>query len=370
MPRGGAEPILRVLELREAHVLKLSDIDLHANSFTAHIWISIAFPGGSTDADLNRPGSVFPMDSDGKPTFRPSAMWYAEQLQFSNALDIKRTECLIVAKGDDLICNTRWEGRFFEEFELQEFPFDTQALTMSMSINSRTKGMLPVIFGVNGTSAGIDHAGFTMRAAYELDESLYVRVHEIGADPERMFPAVSISALVRRHHMYYTLNGFAPFLFFSLIAILQLTVPCVTNGDVDDVAIDHRAQLTMTVVLTAAAYKVSIGSNLPQIAYLTQLDVYMLGSGLLIILSAIECRLLNLAVAHGLSSAALERLDVGFLCGFLCLWLLTQAWYLSQANCCRRAFFYRSRSITAASYSNTFDPQTAVRARSSTLSTW
>ena len=46
--------------------------------------------------------------------------------------------------GDDLLVMVRHEGTFTEVFELDHYPCDQQALTMTLNINVRTSGPVPV----------------------------------------------------------------------------------------------------------------------------------------------------------------------------------------------------------------------------------
>ena len=46
-------------------------------------------PGGALDPHLRKEGEVFPMDDEGKPTYRPSAGWYMAQVDFRSALNFK-----------------------------------------------------------------------------------------------------------------------------------------------------------------------------------------------------------------------------------------------------------------------------------------
>ena len=64
---------------------------------------------------------------------------------------------------------------------------------------------------------------------------------------------------------------------------------------------NHRAQLSMMVVLTYAAYKMSVGSKLPAISYLTLIDLYVLASGAYICAVAIYCRCAHRASGAGLT---------------------------------------------------------------------
>ena len=81
---------------------------------------------------------VFPF-ADGKPTFRPSAAWFAAQFELSNVVTTSFWDTPKVIKVEspdpkpegaqpgDLRIQMRFEGTFRETMELYDFPFDTQA---------------------------------------------------------------------------------------------------------------------------------------------------------------------------------------------------------------------------------------------------
>ena len=58
--------------------------------------------GGAHDPHLSVDGSVFPFEN-GKPTFKPSAAWYMEQVDYRNALNFRTVDAKIMKRGDDLI---------------------------------------------------------------------------------------------------------------------------------------------------------------------------------------------------------------------------------------------------------------------------
>ena len=118
--------IIRRLELRQFEVLKLSDLDQIKNCFHAQIFTEWCFPGGALpeEADgLNAGGSDFPMGADGRPTFRPPAGWYLDKFEISNIAagkSMKLLDSAIKAVGDDIMLTLRWEGSFYEMFELND----------------------------------------------------------------------------------------------------------------------------------------------------------------------------------------------------------------------------------------------------------
>jgi hypothetical protein len=77
-------------------------------------------------------------------------------------------------------------------------------------------------------------------------------------------------ATVERYHGYYYINVLLPMSTFTLMSALQWVIDRSLPQD--------RLGVTLTLVLTAAAYKLAISAMVPAIAYLTILDKCALAS--------------------------------------------------------------------------------------------
>ena len=117
----------RVLEIVRADMTQLSAIDQISQTFRATIFIIMKISKGALDSSLTKDFEGFPLDDDGRPTFRPSAKWYLAQITFPNGRDLKEIETKVTTAGEDLQLIKRIEGEFFKGFQLQRFPFDTRA---------------------------------------------------------------------------------------------------------------------------------------------------------------------------------------------------------------------------------------------------
>ena len=95
------EPLLRTLVIRLVEVNRLSDIDIIAQRFRAEVVIQLAFEGGAGDEHLSKTSDAFPLDGFGRPTFRPSASWYMNQVDFNNALEYKTLDKNVFVSGED-----------------------------------------------------------------------------------------------------------------------------------------------------------------------------------------------------------------------------------------------------------------------------
>jgi len=104
----------RQLELVLADMTQLSAIDQVTQTFKAALFIILRFKDGALDGDLVKDYDGFPMDSEGRPTFLPSARWFLKQIEFSNGHNLQYTETKVIKAGNDLKLILRLEGVFFE----------------------------------------------------------------------------------------------------------------------------------------------------------------------------------------------------------------------------------------------------------------
>ena len=124
------------LLLKRVELISLTEIDVLSQAFKCQIYVQFRVPGGNRDRDLLADRNLsfneeppFPVDSDGRPTFRPGIRWYLKRIDFTNDLQKELHEVAIMDNGDDLICAMRWTGQFTESFELEMFPYGFAPIT-------------------------------------------------------------------------------------------------------------------------------------------------------------------------------------------------------------------------------------------------
>ena len=177
------------LVLREVEIQKLYKIDVPNQTFMATIWMEFVIPDGALDERLcagmddRPPTGHFPIDpTTGRPTFRPSATWFMEQVDARNALTWRLRDGKVMRRGSDLIMAIRLEGTFVEIYELTDYPFDCQGLTMTLAFNCRANGPLPIDISIK------EQCTVTMTCMklcppikeYELKPYVYIRPHLVG----------------------------------------------------------------------------------------------------------------------------------------------------------------------------------------------
>ena len=314
-------------ELTQIDLMKLHNIDVQKSSFQAQIWIEFTIRGGALDADLSAGGVVFPIGEDGKPTFRPSAGWYMEQVDFRNAHSVKVVDSKWRRAGDDILMAMRYEGVFSEEYQLDDFPFDQQGLTILLNLNCRAGGPLPIELVVSPTCtitlSCIDVCPPAREWAVNTKMKLNSFVLGEDYDTDRVFPALSITAQVKRKPMYHVLNLAMPMGLFSALSLIQAMCNANTEG-----SINHRHQMTLMMVLTATSYKMAIAGKLPPVSYLTWLDKYTLCNYLLIIAVAIQSRALTQLGGDDLQTGLFDTVCTAVAAGF---WGLMHAYYIQGA---------------------------------------
>lgn len=250
--RSPHRPLLRRLEVARVDVTHIAEIDQINQSFYARVFLVLRIAGGASDPDLNADFDGFPLDPDGRPTFRPSAKWYLHHLDFPNGKNLKITEAKVTKEGEDLLLIQQVEGLFFERFELQNFPFDEQDLTVTVSCNCELEGPVPVEFCLSASpppQLGVDTLNFTHGDIWTLSPTMLATLTTVGASSTRRFPAVHLSANVRRHSGFVLMNAAMP---VSIISFLSLMTFFVPDGAGHHATADGRGVQVHHLVVPAA----------------------------------------------------------------------------------------------------------------------
>ena len=254
LPR--VEKLVRTLELVLADVTQLSAIDQVTQSFHASLFIILRFRGGALDSDLIKDYDGFPLDAEGRPTFRPSARWFLRQIEFPNGSNLQLHETKVLTAGDDLKLILRLEGDFFERFQLRTFPFDVQNLTVTLSVKCATNGMMPLELSAAGASCKVLTQHFAYADVWELEPTLHTELALTGTDETRRFPAVHLRAMVRRRPGFVLTNVAVPSLAISGLPALTFAVEVELVGD--------KMAISFAILLTAVTFKFVTAQYLPQ----------------------------------------------------------------------------------------------------------
>jgi hypothetical protein len=341
---GAPTKVLRRMEMVHVELLRLADVSVIDQTFYVQLFTVFSFPGGAHDAELAADSAEFPMGADGKPTFRPSAKWFAAQLDFNNAKHYDLLDSHVQAVGDDLHIKVRYEGIFYELMELWDFPFDTQHLTVSLCINCRTTGMTPVDLQLSKVChTEVDPHSFNLHHEWKLGKHLRCKAGLSGLEEERKFPEMNITATVGRKPGFFIYNVMLPTLSFVPTAMLQY---CIDPVDGEE-PVGGRAAICLTILLTSAAYKMTTTHFIPPVSYLTLLNKFALFNALLILVMVFEgcliCVLARDAVARrdalpantperGFTTFVVRMVDIAFMLTFGVVWALSIIWLVHSGR--------------------------------------
>ncbi|KAK3284736.1 hypothetical protein CYMTET_7628 [Cymbomonas tetramitiformis] len=117
----------------------------------------------------------------------------------------------------------------------------------------------------------VNTAGFVQNREYKLERELHFENSTSSKDESSsrvIYPKLDIQILIVRSHFYWFINVAIPLYIFVSISL--------TSFIFDTQELADRLTINLTVLLTTVAYKYIIAEKLPDINYLTVLDVYLL----------------------------------------------------------------------------------------------
>lgn len=187
----------------------------------------------------------------------------------------------------DYIIKIRTKASFSDRMELQEFPWDMQDLNIPLTLNiASTRGNLiineefPSVF---------QYRSFQLSSLFRVAYSDLVITRLADSDPSEssagtVYHRCIFSIYLFRNEGFYISNVIIP------IAVLTVMSPlsCAVNEDSSSIETADRLGITLTLVLTAVAYKFVVASSLPTVSYLTLLDQYVLVCFGFMMINAIE----------------------------------------------------------------------------------
>lgn len=281
--------------------------------------------------DIDTVGQQFKCD------FYMSATWSEPQLQgrspddirwsnewhprivFFNAVEIEKMEInhkLFYEEGNKIpyaMQSYRIKGSFRENLELWNFPLDYQQLTITL-MSDWTDKLVEFEKDLKKPDT-LRPETFTADQEWHLCRNVVTEststVSSEGSSAND-YPLYHIKCHVKRKNGYYLWNIVMIIFLISLLSFCSFSVEISSPSD--------RLSVTLTLLLTAVAFKFVVSQSLPTISYLTLLDKYVL-CGLLFL----GCMAIENAVAAALilDSAAQKKFDriclyVGIGC-FVCI---------------------------------------------------
>jgi len=238
-------------------VEKIQAVDHVKQNFDCQFFIEMVFEGAGENEELKGLKDMF-----------------FSQWDFLNAVSYNALDCQMKNDGGDLRFRYRVQGTFSAKFDLQAFPFDQQKMQVQFTSN------IPILPGTEGSHKF--EVNTKKRNIIQLDFCPVVDTWDVAdevvveathSDPMasssgNIYPIFNCYVYIARKPGYFIWNVALPIFFLSILATTSWAV------DVEDVA--DRLSISLTVLLAVVAYKFVIQSLLPELSYLTYLDIYVL----------------------------------------------------------------------------------------------
>ena len=185
------------------------------------------------------------------------------------------------------VIKLRMKAVINEQMEVQNFPFDIQPMTIGLTFNACTSRVgleannyYPSIFFVNQ---------FQSASVYDVLYNDIVLTEVKCSNPTEssggyVYPRCIFSIYFSRRPAFYMTNVMMPMTVLTLLGPLSNAI----EADGSVMGTGDRLSVSLTLLLTAVAYKFIVASSLPQVSYLTALDTQVLICFGFLVISAIE----------------------------------------------------------------------------------
>jgi len=219
-----------------------------------------------------------------------------------------------------------------EEFELQSFPFDVQDLTLDFKPTAKDYTFVPMNWG-DGSAFWSINPSPVLFEEYALQRCVVEFYRDNGKNSKaaggKGYSHCVVRMKLERNARYYILN------YFSIIGLINLGA--FTSFGFYEISVDSlgdRMGLLVTLILAAVAEQLLITSGLPNLQYLTLLDVYSLSNFLFLVLLTIVSSILCYVSAGRLDDVDLVQWNSAMFIGSAAIFFVGHVLFI--ALCIKR----------------------------------
>ena len=263
-PGNGDDPTTVSVRIFVLNVDKIATAD---QNFTANVYFEARWkdPRLAHDSEAT---VVSPMMDIWNPRF-----------QIVNRQSIAKSlpEVAEVSPDGAVLYRQRVWGSFSQPLHLQDFPFDRHTFTIRVAAVGFSPDEINIVEEssmISGVSDDLSLADFRVEKT-----RMEVKPYQIAPDAP-LISAAALQFVAVRESRYYVVKVLIPLVL--IVAMSWITF----FFEPKEAAAGIR--LGATVMLTLIAYRFAIDSSLPKVAYLTRMDMFMLGATILIFASLME----------------------------------------------------------------------------------
>jgi len=314
-------PLLRRVELEQVDYLQLTSFDVSQQSFEGEIFVSFLFRGGAHDEFLSAGGTEFPLDDNGKPTFLPSAKWFLDQLTTANGISCTIHDKKTIKAGDDLRIQARFQGKWYDEVDSRDFPFDRQDFAIKFRFDCRTTGMVPLEVVAPDSATGIiSDEGFQIRDCWRLLSPAYRFSACVSGTGARAFPAVEVMLSVQRKPFSAILQVLLPSWMWTALCLMTYFLEPVKSK------VYARFSTALTMMLLGYFHRAAMDKYLPPSQMLSLADLYLYINFVFMVAICLQAPM-NAYFGTLENVSEREDIDLYFCLSFLACWTLVHAWF-------------------------------------------
>ena len=198
-----------------------------------------------------------------------------------------------------------FSGRFTAPMSFTDFPRDRHRLGVQLV----TLGYSPaeIVLLYEGKDAQSGRAAHLALTDWDAGPVRVTRADFLPGPGERPLAGVALSWEVRRHLAYLAMQAILPLV---LIVLMGWTALWPAPA-----AAPPRISIAVTTMLTLIAYRFALARSLPNLAYLTRMDYFMVGSTLLVFLVIVLVTLSSRLLGQG-RQQLVERIDRWAIVGY------------------------------------------------------
>ena len=215
---------------------------------------------------------ILPSDSTPMPTFHAT-----------ESVDLLEQQCKLDRRQGMIYMFCNWLVTFRETFALHRFPFDSQLFTMKIELGCmNTRAIIPVSWD---SALEIPEAVYFPSELKEDDVAVYHggdswSLKDVKLDLGQEDGSIKLSVLAERKPGFYMWNIL---LLNFFLVMVNSAVAGIHKEDLAD-----RLSVTLTLMLSAIAFKFVLIQTIPAVSYLTLLDRYIILSFSWLFMSCLE----------------------------------------------------------------------------------
>ena len=247
----------------KAYLVDVDDISSVRQNFSASLYLEYRWREPSLAHQGPRSRAILPSESN-YPEFRV--------VNAQRVMDTLEGRIQVSPDGELTLRRRLW-GHFAQPLDLDDFPFDGHTFRIQIAAVASPDQLrfIPDPEKPSGMSQVLSVADWGL-SDFRSESRPYEAI-----PGERPLPGLLISFQGKRHVRHYVVKVILPLV---LIVAMSWTVFWI-----DPQLATSQISVAVTTMLTLIAYRFAVGSELPNIHYLTRMDEFLMGSTVLVFAS-------------------------------------------------------------------------------------